>query len=120
MKLNQLADNGKYTRLAILGQISQRELGPLREPLGESIGQEAFARPVLLDLGGVTFVDSSGVGWLLSCHKRLKQAGGKLVLHSCPPVFQSVAKILRLDQVLEMVTDEPQAIATCQSTEVIA
>ena len=110
MKLSLIEDNGQHTKISITGPITQREFLPLQEPLSEVLMGNAFSRPVLLDLSEVTHVDSSGIGWMLACHKQLRQAGGKFIIHSCPPLFTSVAKVLRLEQILEIAPDAKAAV----------
>jgi len=61
---------------------------------------------VLLSLEATPFVDSSGLAWLVATHRRLREAGGKLVLHSIPPGVVDLLKIMSLDQVLNLADDE--------------
>lgn len=108
MKLSVASDDGQRVCVAITGQVTQRDLGPLDEPLVELLGHGAYARQVRLDLSDTNFMDSSGVGWLLACHKRMRQAGGKLTLHAPHPVVANVLRVLKLEKVLEI--EQPGAI----------
>lgn len=57
---------------------------------------------VVIDLGAVEFVDSSGVGALLSVYKHLPREFARVILlHVTPPV-QSVVELLRLHRILEI------------------
>jgi anti-anti-sigma factor len=82
--------------------VTQRELGPFQEPLVELLGPAAYSRLVKLDLSETSYMDSSGVGWLLTCHKRMRQAGGKLTLQAPHPVVANVLRVLKLEKVLEI------------------
>ncbi len=106
MKLSIAQDDGQQVRVVVDGQVTQREVDPLRDPLGELLGPSAYSRSVRLDLSGTNYLDSSGVGWLLTCHKRMRQAGGKLTLHAPHPVVANVLKVLKLERVFEI---EPPA-----------
>ncbi len=56
---------------------------------------------VVLDVQMVKFIDSTGIGALLSLQKRLPEAAGRLSLrHPQPPVLQ-VIKLLRLDRIFQ-------------------
>jgi anti-anti-sigma factor len=102
MKLSIAKDEGQHVCVAISGQVTQRELGPIQEPLVELLGPTAYSRLVLLDLSDTSFMDSSGVGWLLTCHKRMRQAGGKLTLHAPHPVVANVLRVLKLERVFDI------------------
>jgi anti-sigma B factor antagonist len=107
MQLSIKRDDGQTVEVAVVGQVTQREISPLRDPLVELLGPHAYERQVRLDLRETTYMDSSGVGWLLLCHKRMRQAGGKLVLVDPHPVVASVLRILKLDRVLAIETSAP-------------
>jgi anti-sigma B factor antagonist len=102
MKLSIAKDEGQNVCVAISGNVTQRELGPMQEPLIDLLGPAGYSRLVRLDMSGTNFMDSSGVGWLLTCHKRMKQAGGKLTLLAPHPVVANVLKVLKLEKVFEI------------------
>ena len=109
MQLSITRDDGQTVEVAVVGQVTQRDIDPLRDPLIELLGPGAYARQVRLDLRETTYMDSSGVGWLLLCHKRMRQAGGKLVLVDPHPVVANVLRILKLDRVLAIENSTPAA-----------
>jgi anti-anti-sigma factor len=102
MKLSLAKDDGKVASVTVSGQVTQRELNPIQEPLGDLLGPAAYSRQVQLDLSGTNYIDTSGVGWLLTCHKRMKQAGGKLTLHHPHPIVINVLMVLQLDKVFDI------------------
>src|SRR5688572_11318340 len=64
---------------------------------------DAGARKVVLDLRRVEFIDSSGLGALVSTLKRIKQltsAGDVRLAHVTPPVL-AVLEIIRLHRVFQ-------------------
>lgn len=100
MKLSIAQDDGQCVRVAVLGHITQKELAPLTEPLLDLLGPNGYARQVRLDLSNTEYLDSSGVGWLLTCHKRMRQAGGHLTLQAPHPIVANVLRVLKLEKVL--------------------
>ncbi|MBM3202361.1 STAS domain-containing protein [Candidatus Woesearchaeota archaeon] len=64
--------------------------------LGE--GQIRF----ILDLSGVSFVDSSGLGVLLSGYKNVNLQSGRFCLTGLHPRVQAMFELTRLDQVFEI------------------
>ncbi len=112
MKLSIAQDDGQCVQVAVSGRVTQSDVGPIHEPLGELLGPNAYQRQVRLDLRDTHYVDSSGVGWLLNCHKRMKAAGGKLTLHAPNPTVANLLHVLRLEKVLNIESADSTAPST--------
>jgi anti-sigma B factor antagonist len=67
----------------------------LRQAVHEAL--EAGARNILLDLEGVSTVDSSGVGEMVSAYTTVTNKGGKLKIANLP---SKVADILQMTQLI--------------------
>ena len=57
------------------------------------------ARRVTVDLANVTMIDSSGVGAIVSLFKRVKAAGGQVLVVGARDQPLAVLKLLKLDRV---------------------
>jgi len=68
-----------------------------RLPVPEPVGGQAH---VLLDLAGVTFIDSTGLGLMLKGFKKCKKAGGALVLLCPGKVVLDLVATLNLTRLL--------------------
>lgn len=67
-------------------------------------------RRVLLNLRDVPYVDSSGIGELVSAFKSVRNAGGELKLLNLTPKVRTVLEITRLYPVFDVKDDEATAI----------
>lgn len=105
MRVKFLGEDGALVRCQTEGSITQDRFDPTREPLAQTLGEDVYSKKVLLGLEGSNFVDSSGVNWLLRCHKRFRQSGGKLVLHSASPLVNQTLRVLKLDRVFFLADD---------------
>lgn len=68
------------------------------------------SREVVMDLGNVGFVDSEGLGALISCLKVLRQSDGALVLANVSDPVLAVLRITRLIRVFEITEDVEAAL----------
>jgi len=110
MNLNVILGTDGITRVAIWGEISQPDCAPANEPLAGRLTQADYHGALLMDLGGVTALDSTGVGWLLLCQNQCRAAGGMMVLHSLPPIVQQLFDVLKMQLVLTVADDEAAAL----------
>jgi anti-sigma B factor antagonist len=55
-----------------------------------------------LDLAGLDYVDSSGLGVLISIHKRCLQKGGKMTITGLRGMVEELFKLTRLDLVFNV------------------
>ncbi|MGO9343343.1 MAG: STAS domain-containing protein [Acidimicrobiales bacterium] len=67
---------------------------------------------IVLDLSAVTFLDSTGLGVLITCLKRCRSAEGDLVLVTAQPNVLKVLEITGLNDVFQVHDSVDDAIAT--------
>ncbi len=82
----------------------------LRRAVTEAL--EAAARDILVDLGGVSTIDSSGIGELVSAYTTVTNRGGKLKLVNLPPKVTDILQITQLISVFEVFETVDEALAT--------
>ncbi len=66
---------------------------------------------ILVDLGGVTYMDSSGIAVLIETMQLSQNYGGQLALFAIPQRVRAVFEIAQLDQVLDLYPDKASAQA---------
>lgn len=90
------------------GALDVSEAIHLREVLGEQL--DGPAARVLVDLSGVRIVDSSGVGVLVTAHRRAATLGARLVLAGAQPTVRRVFELTRTDRLLHIVPTVAEGI----------
>jgi len=110
MKLTVLPPGPGATRVESADDITMLDFVAGAQPLEALLGPDGFGATVLLDLAKSLYIDSSGVGWLIQCHRHFEKAGGKLVLHSIPPMVNHCFRVLRMYDVLHIAPDETAAL----------
>ena len=75
------------------------------------------ARRVVVDLSEVGFIDSQGLGALISAFKILRQENGTLVLANLSDPVDAILKITRLIRVFEVHESVEAAVGAAGGTE---
>ena len=66
---------------------------------------------VVLDLGAVPFMDSSGLGVLVAANRRLIAAGGQIALASAAPALRKVFQLTRTNRLFKLYDAVSDAVA---------
>ena len=82
----------------------------LREVISNAVS--AGKTNVLLDLSGVTTIDSSGIGELVGSYTTVTNRGGKLKLLHLPAKLNELLHVTQLITVFEVYDNEREAIAS--------
>jgi len=109
LEVKMLINDNDLVQLESSGTVSRDGWGLGTNPIEQACGPAVYSKKVLLSLASCRYLDSTGVEWLLRCHKRFAMAGGKLIIHSVAPVVSQILKIMRMDLVLNLAENETQA-----------
>jgi anti-sigma B factor antagonist len=80
----------------------------LREIVRDLVGKGAKA--IVLNLGEVQYIDSSGVGELVKAHTTIRNLGGQLKLTNLNKRVHELLELTRLSAVFDIQKDETSAI----------
>ena len=119
MNLQITSTKDGHVHIAVSGRVSQDGISREKEPISTLLGPDAYSLTVLLNLRDAEVIDSSGIGWLLVCHKRFAENGGRMVCYSAPPAVANVFKLMRMDLVFDNAAnaDEAEKLAGVNSKE---
>jgi anti-sigma B factor antagonist len=81
----------------------------LRDTIREVLGKGE--KKILLNLGDVTYIDSSGIGELVSAFTAVRKEGGELKLLNLTKKVHDLLQITKLYTVFDVKDDEAQAVA---------
>jgi len=85
--------------LEITGRITIGKECKQLESAADSL-RENQERKIILDLSGVTHLDSTGVGLIMMSAGQLKQAGGELRLAGANPHIEHLLKVTGIDKLV--------------------
>ena len=84
------------------------ELGQLRDAVHRLVNEGK--KKIILNLAGVDYIDSSGVGELVGCYTTVRNAGGELKLLNLTQKVHDVLHVTKLYTVFDIRDDEFKAV----------
>jgi len=100
---------GDVTVVDVAGRITLGEgSSALRDTLKEIVGRNQ--KKILLNLGDVSYIDSSGIGELVSGFTTVTNAGGQLKLLGLTKRVKDLLQITKLYTVFDVHEDEAHAV----------
>jgi len=106
---SQIRDHGEVRIVELSGKIT---IGSgdvkIRELIDESVA--AGKKNLVLDLAGVSTIDSSGIGEMVACYTTVTKKGGHLKLLRLSPKINDILQVTQLITVFEVFDDEDEAV----------
>jgi anti-sigma B factor antagonist len=107
---SQIRDQGDIRIIELSGKIT---IGSgdvkLRELINAAL--EGGTSKILLNLGGVTAIDSSGIGEMVACYTTVTNRDGQLKLMKLSPKINDILQVTQLITVFDVFDNEDEAIA---------
>jgi anti-sigma B factor antagonist len=82
----------------------------IRELISQALEEDRTK--ILFDLGGVTAIDSSGIGEMVACYTTVTKRGGQLKLMHLSPKINDILQVTQLITVFEVFDDEREALGS--------
>ena len=98
-----------WSVVAVTGELELATAPRLRQQVVGLIG--SGRSNVVIDLTGVDFIDSVGLGVIVGALKRARTHGGDLVVAGAVPRVRSLFEITRLDEIIGLYPDVSAALA---------
>lgn len=105
-RLEIVAASAKVTVVRIHGHLDARNASAL---LAECRDVARVGKRLVLNLAGVSFISSSGIGALLALVEEYHEAANSVRLAEVSPAADSVIRLLNLDQILAIDATEQAA-----------
>ena len=110
--MSMKATNRQVEGVAVVDMSGRITLGEgsvvLRDTIRDLIGKGS--KKILLNLGDVTYIDSSGIGELVSAFTAVRREGGELKLLNLTKKVHDLLQITKLYTVFDIKDDEAAAI----------
>lgn len=101
--------------LKYAGEITLEMTADLKRRLEAELGEgEEQVRAVIIDLSAVPFMDSSGIGFLVSCNTRMKSTGKAFYLYQLSPAVEKTLGLVQLLSFFSVLSDETALSGVCE------
>jgi anti-sigma B factor antagonist len=94
----------------VSGHLTYFEVGALRSAIQELL--KAHKNNILLNLSGLRYLDSSGIGELARIYVSVIKQGGAMKVVGLTPKVEEVLKVTHLSQVFQEFPDEESALSS--------
>lgn len=96
---------GRTMTAKLSGELDHHHTQKLREEIDRSVLKERPGR-LVLDFGGVEFMDSSGIGLVLGRYRLMQELEGRLTLRTMPP---HIRRVMRVAGIANLEIDEEES-----------
>ena len=100
---------GSTTVLDLSAKVTLEDAGQLKEKVTSLLG--AGHKQIVLNLAAVTYIDSSGLGEMVSCHTTATREKGAIKLANVGKRSKDLLVITKLNMVFSVYDSEAEAIA---------
>ncbi|MCG6151440.1 MULTISPECIES: STAS domain-containing protein [Leptospira] len=94
--------------LKLFGNLDMLNAGILKERIKESASQKEHR--FIFDLEGVSFIDSSGFGLIMSLNDKLSELGGGLRIVNVSKTIRQIFRISKISSVIQIFESTEEAI----------
>jgi anti-sigma B factor antagonist len=105
----QKEHRGSVTILTLKGNLDAITVPELKPEIDSIVAEKRTA--CVVDLAGLTLIDSSGVGAIVSLFKRVRALGGDVKVSGVTAQPKEIFRLLRLDRALDIHPSTEEAIA---------
>ena len=100
---------GDVTRILLDGQLTVGNRQELKAAVQQAL--QDGARKLLLDCAPTGYIDSSGLGALVTIARRVRESGGTIRLAGLNEDLRSLFELTKLDTLFEIFPDGDRALA---------
>ena len=104
--------SGVVSTLRIAGDVTSSSEGELMA--GYTRAVEDGARAIVLDFSGLEYMNSGGIGLLVTLLVRAQRGGVRLLASGLSDHYREILALTRLDEAIEIHIDEDTAVAAVE------
>ena len=95
-------NDGSRLCVKLTGEIDHHEAKDIRERLDKLIFENR-PKALVVNLSGIVFMDSSGLGLILGRYKLMKEIGGEMYLNEPPERVRKILSMAGVDRMIKVI-----------------
>lgn len=103
-----IRESGPISVVYVTGSLTSFEVGGLRSTIVALVKQGR--KKIVLNLDGLLYLDSSGIGELVRNYMTVIKSGGEMKVVGLKPKVQQIFEVTQLHQIFEEFRDEAEAL----------
>jgi anti-sigma B factor antagonist len=103
-----IKESGQVSLVHVTGSLTSFEVSGLRTTITSLLQQGR--RKIILNLDGLRYLDSSGIGELVRNYMTVIKAGGEMKVVGLKPKVEEIFKVTQLHQIFQEFQDEKEAL----------
>ena len=103
-----IKESGQVSLVYVTGSLTSFEVTGLRTTITSLLQQGR--RKIILNLDGLRYLDSSGIGELVRNYMTVIKAGGEMKVVGLKPKVEEIFKVTQLHQIFQEFQDEKAAL----------
>jgi anti-sigma B factor antagonist len=103
-----IKESGQVSLVYITGSLTSFEVSGLRTTISSLLQQGR--KKIILNLDGLRYLDSSGIGELVRNYMTVIKAGGEMKVVGLKPKVEEIFKVTQLHQIFQEFQDETEAL----------
>jgi anti-sigma B factor antagonist len=103
-----IKESGQVSLVHVTGSLTSFEVTGLRTTITSLLQQGR--RKIILNLDGLRYLDSSGIGELVRNYMTVIKAGGEMKVVGLKPKVEEIFKVTQLHQIFQEFQDEKEAL----------
>ncbi len=92
---------GNVCRVALSGELDHHAAGEARTRIDEALREDMAIDALHLNLSGITFMDSAGLGMILGRYRVIAERGGRFVLTGASGYAERILKMAGIYALVE-------------------
>jgi anti-sigma B factor antagonist len=109
MAFQSTSDANGVTMIVVEGQLIVANRQDLKQIVQDAL--DTGARKFVIDFGPTAYIDSSGLGALVSINKKVRESDGELRLAGLNEDLRSLFELTKLDTLFTITGSAPEALA---------
>jgi anti-sigma B factor antagonist len=103
-----IKESGQVSLVHVTGSLTSFEVSGLRTTITSLL--EQGRKKIILNLDGLRYLDSSGIGELVRNYMTVIKAGGEMKVVGLKPKVEEIFKVTQLHQIFQEFQDEKEAL----------